>query len=292
MLDSNPASRDARRRLSEGLWFGLSWGAFLVVATFFGMLVAHLVIGGAAEIDWAFLTEAPRDAGRGGGIAPILVSTLWILTITFVVAVPLGLSTAVFLSELAPRRSLWSRVIRRSLDVLAGVPSVVFGLFGNAVFSIALGLGHSILSGGLTLACMVLPFFIRQAEEALRAVPDDVRRTGSALGFTRGGLVLRIVLPAALPGVWVAFTLSVGRALAETAALLYTSGRGDQWPGSVLDSGRAVSVHIYELAMDVPGGEPRAYATALLLLVILFLASSISSAVTRRWVRHISRRRG
>lgn len=290
-LVSTPSRR--RRALGVGggvdrTWALLAWSAFGVGFAFFVALSGSAVVRGLGAIDLRFLIEAPSDAGRAGGIAPILLSTGWILGIAFAVTLPIGVGTAIFLAEIARRGSRSARWVRRALDILAGVPSVVYGLFGNALFGVWLGFGYSILAGGLTLACMILPFFTRQAEEAILAVPVDVHRAGVALGFGRWGLVRRVLLPIAAPGILVGLTLSVGRAVAETAALLYTSGRSARWPESWFDSGRAISVHIYELAVDVPGGEDRAYASALLLLVLLFIGTALAAGGSRVWIRRLS----
>jgi len=177
------------------------------------------------------------------------------------------------------------RWIRRSLDVLAGVPSIVFGLFGNAFFCVVLGMGFSILSGGLTLACMVLPILIRSAEQGLRAVPQAQRRAAAGVGLSRGAIVWRIVLPTATPAVLVGVVLGIGRALAETAALIFTSGYVDRMPRSLSDSGRALSIHIYDLAMNIPGGDGNAYASALVLVALLVVINLAASLAARRFMR-------
>ena len=163
------------------------------------------------------------------------------------------------------------------------MPSIIFGLFGNACFSLFLGLGFSILSGGLTLACMVLPLLIRSIEGALRAVPDDYRSAAAALGISHAATLRRILLPVATPGIVVGLVLAVGRALAETAALLFTSGYVDRMPASVFDSGRALSVHVYDLAINVPGGERHAYATALVLALLLLAINGLTFVLADRW---------
>ncbi|MCA9295227.1 MAG: phosphate ABC transporter permease PstA [Phycisphaerales bacterium] len=257
--------------------------AGLVTATFF-WIVSDVVRHGFSTLSWEFLTTAPRDAGRSGGIAPIIVSTLLILAVCLVVAIPIGVSTALFLAEFTRGSSVFGTLVRRSLDVLAGVPSIVFGLFGNAFFCITLGMGYSILSGGLTLACMVLPILIRSTEEGFRAVPDSYRHGASALGLSRTTTVFQLLLPAAVPGLIVGLVLGIGRALAETAALLFTSGFVDRMPESLGDSGRAMSVHIYDLAMNVSGSNPQAYATAFVLIAILILTNGTASIVARRWI--------
>lgn len=262
----------------------LVWSAALLITGVFLWIVGDLVRQGLPHLSWSFLTEAPLDAGRAGGIGPILVSTLLILAVCMAVSIPIGVGTAVLLSEYTRGRGWFGRLIRRSLDVLAGVPSIVFGLFGNAFFCIYLGMGFSILSGALTLACMVLPILIRTTEEGFRAVPDDYRNAAAALGLSRSATLCRILLPAAAPGLVVGLVLGIGRALAETAALLFTSGYVDRMPESLLDSGRALSIHIYDLAMNVPGGGDHAYATATVLITMLVVINVLTSWIGHRWL--------
>jgi len=218
-----------------------------------------------------FLTTGPSRAGRAGGIGPILVSTTLVLAVCMAAVIPFGLGTAVLLSEFLKAQSRIGRLVHHSLEVLAGVPSIVFGLFGNAFFCRALGLKFSIISGGLTLACMALPLAIRSAEEAFRAVPDSQRQAAMALGLTRWSTMLRVILPQAAEKVAVGIILGIGRALAETAALIFTSGYVDRMPRSLFDSGRTLSVHIYDLSMNVPGGDANAYKTSLVLVLLLLV---------------------
>lgn len=265
----SPLRHRARTEWADRLATVVAWACAGAVLAVFALLVGGIVWNAVPHLSLEFLLAAPGDAGRAGGIGPILVSTLAILGVCLVVTIPLGLASAMHLSEFTRGDSRTARWLRQSLDVLAGVPSIVFGLFGNAFFSIALGLGFSILSGGLTLACMVLPLFLRATECSLRAVPGDYRRAGAALGLSRITMLRRVLLPAAAPGIAAGLVLAIGRALAETAALLFTSGYADRMPGSVMDSGRALSVHIYDLAMNVPNGADKAYASALVLVVLL-----------------------
>ncbi|MDB5392116.1 MAG: phosphate transporter rane protein 2, PhoT family [Planctomycetaceae bacterium] len=237
------------------------------------------------ELVIKFLTGAPERAGRSGGIGPILVSTGLILMVCMSMAIPFGLGTALLLSEFVAPQNRFGRIVRRSLDVLAGVPSIVFGLFGNAVFSQFLGLRFSILSGGLTLACMVLPLLIRSTEEALNAVCPTQRHAATALGFSRWATVFQIILPQATPGVVVGLVLGIGRALAETAALIFTSGYVDRMPRSVFDSGRSLSIHIYDLSMNVAGGNQNAYASALVLITVLALINAATNWLATRFLQ-------
>lgn len=285
-----------QRRPAHGRWtdrvfvVAVRVSAGLLSGVFVWILV-DLSVGGLQQLSWEFLTTAPEQAGRGGGIAPILVSTVLIVGIAIALVVPVGLGTAVFLSEWRAGSRRRRVIIRRSLDVLAGVPSIVFGLFGNAFFVVGLGLGYSLLSGALTLACMVLPLFVRASEEALRAVPDEWRHGAAACGMSRTGTLLHVLLPAAAPGLMVALVLALGRALAETAALLFTSGYASRMPGSLFDSGRSLSVHIYDLAMNVAGGTAMAHASALVLLIALLAINGMAWTVAARYFARTRRTR-
>jgi phosphate transport system permease protein len=263
----------------------VAWAAAVLTVGILLWIVGDLIRLGAANVTGSFLVEAPRDAGRQGGIGPILVSTLLILLVCLATSVPIGIATAVLLAEFSRGRGGLGRIVRGSLDVLAAVPSIVFGLFGNAFFSLYLGLGFSLMAGGLTLACMALPLLIRSAEEGLRAVPDDYRRAAAALGLSRAATLRHILLPSAAPGIVVGLVLGIGRALAETAALLFTSGYVDRMPETLLDSGRALSVHIYDLAMNVPGGSPQASATALVLVMLLLIINVTTAGLVAWWRR-------
>lgn len=262
-----------------------AWTAFALVAGLFAWMLADVALRGLGALSWDFLWQAPAKAGRAGGIGPIIVSTLLIVGVAMAVAAPLGLACALWLSEYARLSPSAGRAARTSLDILAGMPSIVFGLFGNALFCVGLGMGFSILSGGLTLACMALPLLIRATEQGLRAVPDDYRHAAAALGVSRWTITRQVLLPAAVPGLIAGLVLGIGRALAETAALIFTSGYVDRMPSSLMDSGRSMSIHIYDLAMNVPGGERNAYATALVLVGLLLLINLFAAGLCRLWLR-------
>jgi phosphate transport system permease protein len=263
----------------------LIWLGATLIGAVFACLLADMLLNGLPRLSWYFLTQAPRDAGRAGGIGPIIVSTGLLVLVAIAAAAPLGLATAVLLSEFSRPHSLFGRLIERSLEVLAGVPSIVFGLFGNAFFCIYLGLGFSILSGGLTLACMALPIIINTAAAGLRSTPNDYRLCAAALGMSRAAALIHLLLPTAAPAMMAGLMLGIARAGAETAALIFTSGYVDRMPDTLLDSGRALSVHIYDLAMNVAGGDANAYASALVLVVLLFIINSLSTSLTRRWLQ-------
>lgn len=271
------------QKLEELLWTVIIWVVAVLVTGVLLWILSDVFWHGIGQISWQFLTEPPSNAGREGGIAPIVVSTGLIVGVCMAVSIPLGVGTAVLLAEFAENSNLFARLVRLSLDALAGVPSIVFGLFGNTFFCKTLGMGFSILSGGLTLACMVLPILIRSTQEGFRSIPNDYRRSAAALGISRTATLWEILLPTAMPGVVVGLLLGLGRAISETAALIFTSGYVDRMPESLLDSGRSLSVHIYDLAMNVSGGEPNAYASALVLISLLILINGLISWLAERF---------
>jgi phosphate transport system permease protein len=275
-----------RERLLDLAVAALAWLAATAVVAVAGWILLDLAWAGSPHLSWGFLTEAPRDAGRAGGVLPILASTLALLALALGASAPLALGAGILLAELTRGERRLRALVRRSLEILAGVPSVVFGLFGSALFGVTLGMGFSLLSGGLTLACMILPLLIRAVEQSLRAVPDDYRLAAAALGLSRAATLRRVLLPAATPGLVVGAALGVGRALGETAALLFTSGYVDRMPSSPLDSGRALSVHIYDLSMNVPGGAPAASASALTLVALIVALNTLTAWAAERWLGH------
>lgn len=258
--------------------------AFVILAGVFAAIAGQIVYNGLPALSWDFVVSSPINSGRGGGIAPMIVATAAIIGVCVAIVVPFGLATAIFMSELDRSRPGTASMLRRCVDVLAAVPSIVFGLFGNLFFCVILGMGFSILSGGLTLACMALPLFVRVAEAGLRGVPNSQRHAAHALGLTQTAAITQILLPQALPTLLAGLALAIGRATAETAALIFTSGYVDRMPESLLDSGRALSVHIFDLAMNVPGGNDNAYASALLLLLIIVIINSASAATLARLI--------
>ena len=272
-------------QLKSMAFAGLVTGLAAVLALMLLWMLSDIYLKGVGHLSWSFIIDSPSQAGRAGGIASILVSTLLIVGIAMLVALPLGLMVAVWLSEYLQQQTVFSQFIRLSLDVMAGIPSIVYGLFGNAFFSQFLGLGFSILSGGLTLACMILPVFIRSCEAGFSMVNHDWRKSALALGFTRFSSVRYIILPAAMPAVVAGFVLSFGRATAETAVLIFTSGYVDRMPSSWLDSGRSLTVHIYDLSMNVGGGDGAAYASALVLIMLIVVLNAAVQYLANSYLR-------
>ncbi len=270
--------------MSDRIFSFVIWMSAAFVGAVFLWILGDILLKGIPHLSLSFLLEQPEDAGRSGGIFPVIVSTALILMVAVAVSVPFGLGVAVWLAEFSQTGRKAASSTRLTLDVLAGVPSIVYGLFGNAFFSIFLGLGFSIFSGGLTLACMILPVFIRTAEAGLSAVNHSWREGASALGMNKTSAIWHILLPSAAPAIVAGLILGIGRATAETAALIFTSGYVDRMPGSLMDSGRALAVHIYDLSMNVTGGDSAAYASALTLIAVIITFNMMAQAMTDQWL--------
>jgi phosphate transport system permease protein len=231
-----------------------------------------------------FLLDSPRQMGRTGGIFSTIVGTVALTAVAILIATPLGVGTAVFLREYT-RESRISRVIRFGTDCLAGVPSIIFGLFGFVFFVIFLRMGWSILSGGLTLATMILPTIICTAEEAVKSVPYSFREVSYGLGATRWQTIRRVVLPNAFPGILTGVLLGVGRSVGETAAVILTAGSSFLMPDSIFSPIRTMAVHFYILAREGISME-MAYATGAALILLILAINAVAN-----WLlfRHVHR---
>jgi phosphate transport system permease protein len=258
------------------------------LATVFVLLfiIVFILRKGLPILSLEFLTRNPEDMGRAGGIFSTIVGTLALTLMAVLIATPLGVGTAIFLTEYTWEGRL-TRIIRFGAECLAGIPSIVFGLFGFILFVTKLKFGWSILSGGLTLSFMILPTIIRTSEEAIRSVPAAYREVSASLGSTKWQTVSRVVLPSALPGVATGVVLSVGRSISETAAVIFTAGSALRIPTSLFSSSRTMSVHFYILAREAIS-MPNAYGTAAVLVVTILLINFVSYALMHRLVRKYS----
>jgi len=246
-------------------------------------IIIFVLRHGLPELSGEFLTKGPSDMGRHGGILPMIVGTLYVTALGVVVATPIGLGTAIFLTEYT-REGRVTRLVRFGSDCLAGVPSIIFGLFGFVFFVIYLGMGWSVLAGGLTLAFMILPTIIRTAEEAIRAVPASYREVSYTLGASKWQAIVKVVLPSALPGIVTGIILGIGRCLSETAAVIFTAGSSLKMPVSVFDPARTMSVHFYIMAREGIS-MPKAYATAAVLVLAILTINVMAYALMHRFMR-------
>lgn len=243
------------------------------------IIIGHILIKGIPALSIEFLTTSPAPGGRGGGIYPAIIGSLELIAGTAVIAFLLGVLTGIYLNEYA-KDTRFTRIIREAIDLLNGTPSIVFGMFGMVLFVTAMGFGYSLLAGWITLAFMILPVIIRTTEEALKSVPKDLREASRAMGATKWRTIYKVVLPAAMGGVVTGAILSIGRAAGETAPIMLTAAVISQphLAGSILDPVMALPLHLYHLAMDLPGTTELQYGTATVLLIIVlvfFVAASL-----------------
>lgn len=265
--------------------FALLWVGGVSVVVIVLAIVGYVLLSGLGAIELEFLLTTPRGGLAGeGGISTVIVTTLYLIVLTLAIAGPLGIGAAIYFSEYAPV-GRFTQITRFGVETLAGVPSIVFGLFGYLVFVGVLGFGFSILAGAASLALLVLPTVIRTAEEALRAVPQSYREASFALGATRWQTVSRVILPAALAGVVTGIILTVGRTIGESAVVFVTIGAtAFRMPTSVFDEGRPLALHVYYLAMETRAFD-KAMATAAILILIILLINFSTGWISRRLVR-------
>jgi len=280
------------RYLRQDLFFGLvRLSSFIIVFSLLGMVI-FLFYNGFMAVTWDFLTLPPMDSMTKGGIMPAIVGTFYLTIGAIAVALPLGMISAIYLTEYA-RQGRFIRMIRIGVNCLAGVPSVVFGLFGLGFFVVFLKLGSCILAGSLTLGILILPTIIGAAEEALKAVPQTFREASLALGVSKWKTISRIVLPSALPGILTGSILGVGRAAGETAPIMFTAAAffTAYLPKSIFDEVMALPYHIYVLATAgtrIEQTRPLQYGTALV-LIALVLGIDLFAVVMRSVLRRKKR---
>jgi phosphate transport system permease protein len=268
--------------------FGGIWAAAIVTIGLLGLIIGVILLRGLPSISWQFLTGTPENLGRDGGILPTILGTIALGFVALLIATPLGVGSAIYLTEYTYESRL-TRAIRFGTESLAGVPSIIFGLFGFIFFVSYLQMGWSILAGGLTLALMVLPTIIRTSEEAILTVPAAYRDVSYSLGATRWEMVTTVVLPSALPGIVTGVILSFGRAVSETAAVIFTAGTALNLPVSPFSPVRTMAVHFYILAVEGISLE-KAYATGAVLIITILLINIVANIlVTRVAVRQVRR---
>ena len=267
------SSSIGRRKIIQKIVFGIFRTAAWINGIALGIILYFMISNGWRAINWTFLTQPPMDSMTKGGILPCIVGTIGLSLGAILFAFPIGVASAIYLNEYA-RPGRFLRIIRLGINNLAGVPSVVFGLFGLAFFVIYLKFGVSLLSGALTLGAMTLPVIIGSTEEALKAVPDTYREASLGLGATKLQTIFRVVLPAALPGILTGGILGISRAAGETAPIMFTAAVffSPRLPSSVFDEIMALPYHIYVLATagtEIEATRPLQYGTALVLIVLV-----------------------
>jgi phosphate transport system permease protein len=283
----NPNSQTSRKN-KQKLGFGLLFIATVITIIPIVAIFLFIFIKGISAISWDFLTTFPSNGMKEGGIYPAIVGTLYLTIGTAIFSVPLGIGAAIYLSEYAPDNR-WTRSIRIAIINLAGIPSVVYGLFGLGMFVIFFKLGTSILAGALTLSIMTLPVIISTAEEALRAVPQSFRVISISVGATRWQTIRRIVLPQSLPGIMTGVILGLERAVGETAPILFTAAVFflPRLPNSPLDPTMALPYHLFVISTQVPGMPVDIqYGTALVLILFVLIMNLIATSIRSRARAH------
>lgn len=268
-----------KRNIQSSLLYGLVVGAAILTFTVLIFIIAYILIKGvpSLSLDLFSFTYTTENVS----LLPALVNTIIITLVSLLIAVPIGVCSSIYLIEYAKRGNKVVEVIRITAETLAGIPSIVYGLFGMLFFVTTLKLGYSILSGALTLSIMILPLIMRTTEEALKSVPDSYREGSFALGTGRLRTVFRIVLPSATPGILAGVILGVGRIVGETAALIYTAGTVAEIPNGLLSSGRTLAIHMYALSSEGLHTD-KAYATAVVLLIIVVIINWISRVIASK----------
>ena len=269
-------SKDTSNKVMLGVFRAAAYITTLVLVA----IIAYVVINGLPPISPDFIFGWPEGVNAEGGIWPTIVSTIYVTALAMLICTPIAVLAAVYLAEYAKQGRLVN-IIRYAADALASVPSIVMGLFGYALFVEAMGLGLSMLSAAMSLALLMLPIVMRTTEEAIRAVPRYIRWGAYGLGATKWQVVSKIVLPSAFGRIATGIVLAIGRAIGETAVVLYTMGQAINMPVTPLDSGRPMTVHLYLLANDGINMNA-AYGTALLLMVIILAFNLFSRYLSRR----------
>ncbi len=252
----------------------LIWGSAIITIGMLAWILFFVIFNGIGHINIEFLTEAPHGEAEGG-IFPLILNTISLVALSVCISTPIGVLAAIYLVEYAKPGKI-VRVIRFATETLAGIPSIIYGLFGLLFFVMYLQMGWSIISGALTVSIMVLPTIVRTTEEALKAVPNSYREGSFGLGAHKFRTIRLVVLPSATPGIVTGIILSMGRIIGETAAIIFTAGMAPRLATSVFESGRTLTVHLYYLAKEGISFE-KAYATATVLVIVILILNYIAN---------------
>ncbi|EHK9015613.1 TPA: phosphate ABC transporter permease PstA [Vibrio vulnificus] len=273
------------RQVKDNILNTLVWAAAALTVGFLFWIIWYILSNGLQHVDWNFISDNYTRTGEEHGIFPMIISTIYMVVASIAVAAPLGIMTAIYLTEYAKVGSRLVKVIRFCTESLAGIPSIIFGLFGMTFFVAILGLGFSILSGALTLSILILPVIIRTTEEALMAVPQTYREGSYGLGASKIYTIWRLILPSAMPGILTSVILSIGRVIGESAPVFLTAGMVARIPDSLLDSGRTLTVHLYKLTTELFTIDEwnQAYGTATVLIVVVLLINMVTKLIAKRF---------
>jgi len=272
------------RKSKDRILYGIMAAATVAILAVLGYIIFFIIIKGLPGLTWEFISSPDWHVG----VWPMLLTTIYVVIVSLIVALPIGVITAVYLNEYA-RNPRLIRALRLAVETLAGIPSIIYGLFGLLVFCRFFGFGQSIIAGAFTLSIMILPVVITSTEEALKTVPMSFREGSLALGTTKIQTIRKVVLPSAMPGIITAVILSIGRVVGESAPVLLTVGIAKNVPKSIMDSGRTLTIHLYYLtkeAIDETSFQ-QAFATAAILVVFVIIINTITRTMTRNYEKRM-----
>jgi len=271
-----------KRKIFDKIIYCLMAVAMTGVIAALAFVIIYIFKSQAGFLNWSFLTNAQT------GILPMIVTTLYVVLVSIVVALPVGLATAIFLNEYSGNSS-FIRILRLAIETLAGIPSVIYGLFGLLVFCRFLNFGQSIIAGSLTLSIMILPVIIRTTEESLKSIPDSFREGSLALGATKFQTTIHVVLPSALPGILTSVILAIGRVVGESAPVLLTVGLTKNMPRTIFESGRTLTIHLYYLTNEAvrPEDFGIAFATASVLVILVVIINTATKILTASFRKNL-----
>lgn len=269
---------------SKGFFGVINFVAILTLLILI-LILGFILIRGLPNISLEFLTDVPRQMGVEGGIYPVIIGTIYVTVVAIVISTPIGVAAAIYFNEYAKKGKILS-VIRFFTEVLSGIPSIIFGLFGFSFFVVFLGMGWSVLAGGMTLSMMILPTLIRSTEESLKTVPMSYREGSLSLGATKWQTVVKVILPCCRSGVLTGLILGIGRAIGETAAVMLTVGGSLLTPTGIFDSTRTMALHLYMMASEGLSDE-KTYATAALLILIVLVINWLANVISSRMAKEI-----
>jgi len=272
-----------KRKITDGIMYALMSLGLAGVITALVFILVYIFSNSAGFLNWSFITSVER------GILPMIVTTLYVVIVSISIALPVGIATAIYLNEYS-HNSRHVRILRLAIDTLAGIPSIIYGLFGLLVFSRMMGFGQSIIAGGFTLSIMALPVIIRTTEESLKSIPISVREGSLAVGATKFQTIRHVVMPPALPGIITAVILAIGRMVGESAPVLLTVGISRNLPMSIFESGRTLTIHLYFLTAEAINPEDfnMAFATAAVLVILVIFFNTATKLITMKQRKNAS----
>jgi len=271
-----------KRKILDNLLYGVMAAAMTGVIAALLYVLIYIFRSQAGYLNLSFLLSAET------GILPMIVTTLYVVLVSIAVALPVGLATAIFLNEYSGNSS-FIRILRLAIETLAGIPSIIYGLFGLLMFCRMLGFGQSIIAGSFTLSIMILPVIIRTTEESLKSIPDSFREGSLALGATKLQTIFHVVLPSALPGILTSVILAIGRVVGESAPVLLTVGLSKNMPRTIFESGRTLTIHLYYLTAEAvrPEDFGIAFATASVLVILVVIINAATKILTSNFRRKL-----